>query len=155
MKKVIFRVDDRLIHGQVIEGWIKNFDITEVIIASDTVVGDAMQQMIYTNVVPPRTKVLFKSVDDFRNSFSITTKRKGYLLVLFNNIKDLLACEGILTDDIYINIGCIASGSRCIEVSDTVFLADEEFRMLTHLTENWKVHIKKLPWERDANLCKR
>lgn len=153
MKQIIFRVDDRLIHGQVIEGWIKNFKIADVIIVSDRISVDPMQQMIYQSVVPPKTTVSFTSLEDFINNWPKIMKRKGALLVLFSNIKDLAACEEILSEDVYINIGCIASGTRCIEISDTVFLEQDEMDCLTHIASLWKVHIKKLPWEKDISFC--
>ncbi len=154
MKQIIFRVDDRLIHGQVVEGWIKNFRILAVIIVNDRISASPMQQMIYQSVVPPRTEVTFYTIDKFVKEWEKFGKQKDSILVLFENIHDLIKCESALTRDVYINIGCVASRSHSIEISDTVFLEQEELDQLTILASKWQIHIKKLPWEKDAAFCR-
>ena len=49
----IVRVDDRLIHGQVVEGWIKPLRITTIVVASDSVYCDLMQKALFELSVPP------------------------------------------------------------------------------------------------------
>ena len=153
MNQIIFRADDRLIHGQVVEGWIKNFHIPTVIIANDAVASDLIQQMIYQSVVPAKTQVYFYSVDRLIADWQQIQALPAPLLVIFSSINDLYRSEALLTSDIYINIGCIASRTHCIEVSDTVFLEPEEMDKLGKLFAKWDVHIKKLPWEKDAFFC--
>jgi mannose/fructose/N-acetylgalactosamine-specific phosphotransferase system component IIB len=153
MKRMIFRVDDRLIHGQVVEGWIKNFRIPKVIIADNHVAADEFQQIVYKSVVPAGTTVSFFTLDGFIADWPVISGTKEPLIVLFENIKDLLYCSSLLSDDIYINIGCIASRCHCIPVSDTVFLDPGELEALKTLAFRFVLHIKKLPWEKDSILC--
>lgn len=148
----IFRVDDRLIHGQVVEGWIKNFNIPFVLIVSDIIEDNSMQKMIYQSIIPPKTELEFYSVENFINNWE-NIKKHDEMLVLFSNIKDLYKCRELINDEIYLNIGCIASRSHCIEVSDTVYLESEEIQWLNALASQWKIHIKKVPWENDVNFC--
>ena len=155
MKRTIFRVDDRLIHGQVVEGWIKNFAIPRVIIADDAIACDSFRQMIYQSVVPTGTTVSFCSLDELINNWQEIEREKSDLIVLFQNISDLLRCDALLSNDIYINIGCIASRLHCIPVSDTVFLEPDELEALQALSERFPLHIKKLPWEKDGPLFDR
>ena len=150
MKRTIFRVDDRLIHGQVVEGWIKNFCIPRVIIADDGIAQDSFRQMIYQSVVPAGTTVSFCSLDELINIWSEIDSEKSDLIVLFQKISDLLHCDALLNDNIYINIGCIASRFHSIAVSDTVFLEPDELEALQTLSARFPLHIKKLPWEKDA-----
>ena len=155
MKQIIFRADDRLIHGQVIEGWIKNFNIPSVIIANDAVSADMIQQTIYRSVVPPKTTVDFYTTEGFKSDWENIKNRKGTILVIFASISDLYDSMALITDDVYVNIGCIASRTHCISVSDTVFLEPDELTKLEELASKWQVHIKKLPWEKDATFCDR
>ncbi len=150
MRQIYFRVDDRLIHGQVVEGWIKNFRIPLVIIANDEIADNAMQQLIYQSVVPPRTEVMFIGLDELKGGWEELQKYKGAALVLFESVSDLIYCEDILNPDIYINIGCVACRTHSIALSDTVFLDCEEMDKLSDLSKRWDIHIKKLPWEKDA-----
>ena len=38
------RIDDRLVHGQVVTTWLKKYDIEQVIIVSDAVALDKTRQ---------------------------------------------------------------------------------------------------------------
>ena len=39
----IVRIDDRLIHGQIVQGWLKTVDVDKILIVSDEVANDEMQ----------------------------------------------------------------------------------------------------------------
>jgi mannose/fructose/N-acetylgalactosamine-specific phosphotransferase system component IIB len=151
MKMIIFRVDDRLIHGQVVEGWIKNFHIPQVLIANNRVRDNDMQQMILQSAVPPRTAVTFFSLDELKTAWEGFSKRQP-TLVLFESIFDLMLCDDLINNNTYINIGCVASREHSISLSDTVFLEPEEIKYLLDLATRWDVHVKKLPWDRDADI---
>lgn len=69
----VARIDDRLIHGQVITTWVKNFDIEQVIIVNDKVANDTVQQSVLTMVAPPDLKVVVFGVDKF---IEVLKKRK-------------------------------------------------------------------------------
>jgi mannose/fructose/N-acetylgalactosamine-specific phosphotransferase system component IIB len=151
MKQIIFRVDDRLIHGQVVEGWIKNFHIPRVIIASDRINADAMQQMIYRSVVPAGTTVAFHTPGSLVADWAKINAQKGGLMVLFESVSDLYACRSLLDDSVYINIGCIACRVHSIAVTDTVFLEQAEMEALIELAQTHTLHVKKLPWEKECS----
>src|SRR5580704_355580 len=48
----LLRIDDRLVHGQVVEGWLRALGVTHVVVASDAVVADEMQKALYSLAVP-------------------------------------------------------------------------------------------------------
>ena len=44
---IIFtRIDDRLIHGQVVEGWVNFLKATAILVADDRVASNALQRSI-------------------------------------------------------------------------------------------------------------
>ena len=43
MAIVLMRVDDRLIHGQVVEGWVPSLKVDLVLVVSDTAAADEIQ----------------------------------------------------------------------------------------------------------------
>lgn len=51
------RIDDRLIHGQVITTWVKNHDIEQVLDHQRQSVPDKIQQSVLTMSAPPELKV--------------------------------------------------------------------------------------------------
>ncbi|WP_022849760.1 PTS system mannose/fructose/N-acetylgalactosamine-transporter subunit IIB [Limisalsivibrio acetivorans] len=147
MKKIIFRVDDRLIHGQVIEGWIKYYKIHHVSVVSDRVAGDALQKMIFESSLPPGCELEIESLDDFIDSFTKEEHGKEFFLVLLESVNDLYKCMELIDSDIYVNIGCVASREHKVEVSNTVFLDLSEIEMVSIIRNKVDVYIHKVPWE--------
>src|ERR1700750_3479150 len=60
----LFRIDDRLIHGQVVVGWGQPLDIDFIVLVDDTVAASEWEQELYRMGVPPEMDVFFHGVDD-------------------------------------------------------------------------------------------
>lgn len=149
-EKIIIRVDDRLIHGQVIEGWIKYFKIKNVIILDDVVSSDPLQKMIYSNILPSGCSINFISVKEFLRDFHLDKSK--LTLVIVGSVSVLHEVISLISNEFYINIGCVASREHKIEITDTVFLDIDEIRMLNDIREKYDVHVKKLPWETSVEI---
>jgi mannose/fructose/N-acetylgalactosamine-specific phosphotransferase system component IIB len=53
MSLVLVRIDDRLIHGQVVVGWRQVLHPTRIVLCSDEVATTDWQRTIYQSAVPP------------------------------------------------------------------------------------------------------
>ncbi len=146
MKKLILRVDDRLIHGQVIEGWIKYFKIKEVYIVSDAVFADNLQQMIYSSILPSGCNFKVFSMNDFHKIIGKLNTKKP-TIVLFESVDNFYDFKKEFNKSMYLNIGCVASREHKIEISDTVFLDIDEIKKLCEIRKQHELYIRKLPWE--------
>jgi mannose/fructose/sorbose-specific phosphotransferase system IIB component len=56
MGMVLVRIDDRLIHGQVVENWMKFLKINHVVVVNDFVASDRMQKTLFSMAVPNHAK---------------------------------------------------------------------------------------------------
>ena len=65
----LYRIDDRLIHGQVVVGWGRPLDIGFIVLVDDEVAGSDWEQELYRMGVPPEMDVHFVSVDDAARHF--------------------------------------------------------------------------------------
>jgi PTS system mannose-specific IIB component/fructoselysine and glucoselysine-specific PTS system IIB component len=61
---LLFRVDDRLIHGQVVVGWGRPLGVNRVVLVDDQVAGSGWEQDLYRMAVTPDIEVEFLSVAD-------------------------------------------------------------------------------------------
>jgi mannose/fructose/N-acetylgalactosamine-specific phosphotransferase system component IIB len=61
---VLNRIDDRLIHGQVVVGWGQPLDIGFIVLVDDDVAASDWEQELYRMGTPPEMDVYFHSVDD-------------------------------------------------------------------------------------------
>ena len=59
----LYRIDDRLIHGQVVVGWGKPLDVGFIVLVDDEVAVSEWEQELYRMGVPPDMDVYFESVD--------------------------------------------------------------------------------------------
>lgn len=62
MTLVLCRVDDRLIHGQVIVGWGQPLGIQRIVLADDEVARSDWEQDLYRMAVPHGMEVIFLTV---------------------------------------------------------------------------------------------
>ena len=62
MSIALYRIDDRLIHGQVVVGWGQPLDCTFIVLVDDEVRGSEWEQDLYRMGVPPHIQVVFASV---------------------------------------------------------------------------------------------
>jgi len=67
MTTLLVRVDDRLIHGQIVETWVPYLNINQIIVADDEVFHDPFKRKIMGMSAPPMAKVLIKTVADAVN----------------------------------------------------------------------------------------
>lgn len=63
MSIVLYRIDDRLIHGQVVVGWGQPLDVGFIALVDDAVAESDWEQELYRMGVPPEMEVVFAGVD--------------------------------------------------------------------------------------------
>ena len=64
MTLVLYRIDDRLIHGQVVVGWGQPLGVGFVVLVDDEVAASDWEQELYRMGVPPGVDLYFHSVAD-------------------------------------------------------------------------------------------
>lgn len=63
MTLLLNRIDDRLIHGQVVVGWGQPFDVKFLVLVDDEVAASSDEQELYRMGTPPEMDVSFHSAD--------------------------------------------------------------------------------------------
>lgn len=78
----VFRIDDRLIHGQVVVGWGQPLDIGVIVLVDDEVAASDWERELYRMGVPPDMDVVFHSLDEAVATFDALMRdpRPGILL---------------------------------------------------------------------------
>lgn len=81
-----YRVDNRLIHGQVIEAWLPYTRATRLIVCNDGLAGDMLRQQIMLLAVPSRITVEFVAVNGLAAALPFNGSEK--ILVLMADCAD-------------------------------------------------------------------
>ena len=59
----LYRIDDRLIHGQVVVGWGQPLDVGFLVLVDDLVASSEWEKDLYRMAVPPEMTIYFADVD--------------------------------------------------------------------------------------------
>ncbi|HGF7240465.1 MULTISPECIES: PTS system mannose/fructose/N-acetylgalactosamine-transporter subunit IIB [Enterococcus] len=82
------RVDDRLIHGQVVVVWTKELNAPLLVVANDEAAKNEVMQMTLKMAVPNGMKLLIRSVDDAINIFNDPRGADKRIFVIVNSVSD-------------------------------------------------------------------
>ena len=120
------RVDDRLIHGQVVVGWGQPLNTRLIALVDDEVRRSEWEQDLYRMGVPPHIEVVFADVDEAVERFAEwdADPRVGILLMGDLDTAHALCarCPGMRR----LNIGGIHHRAGRIERLRYVYLTDAE-----------------------------
>ena len=78
----LFRIDDRLIHGQVVLGWAKPLKSERILLCDDDVSRNEWEKELYTSCVPQSLKALICNVEETFNILSTDIKPNDKTIVL-------------------------------------------------------------------------
>jgi D-glucosaminate PTS system EIIB component len=134
MSIVLCRIDDRLIHGQVVIGWGRPFGINLIILVDDQVAQSDWEQELYRMAVDPDIEVRFASVADAAAHLQEwqTNGKRG--LVLTGDLESMASLHATHPEIIHrINLGGIHHRPGRRERLPYVYLTDQELRRLTTL----------------------
>lgn len=133
MSIALFRIDDRLIHGQVVVGWGQPLDCTFIVLVDDEVRISDWEQDLYRMGVPPSIEIIFASVDEAAERLPAweADARVGILLV--PDIDTAAALVGRSDRVKRLNVGGIHHRAGRTERLRFVYLSDDERAKLRQL----------------------
>jgi PTS system mannose-specific IIB component len=133
MTLVLTRIDNRLIHGQVLEAWVPFVHADSIVVANDEVAGNSLKKMMMKASVPSRMKVEIGTIDEavaLLNSDQLDRRR---VLLLFGTSADALRAyqAGVKFDQL--NLGNMHADKGKARFSCTLFLNPEDLENLEAL----------------------
>jgi mannose/fructose/N-acetylgalactosamine-specific phosphotransferase system component IIB len=133
MSVALYRIDDRLIHGQVVVGWGGATGAGLLVLADDGVRESAWEQELYRMGVPSDMEVRFVSVAEAVASVSDWESDPRTGIVLTGSVEAMAAlCAGAPAVR-KVNVGGIHFRAGRTERLRYVFLNDEEAEALREL----------------------
>lgn len=78
----VYRIDDRLVHGQVVVGWGQPLALGFIVLVDDVVAKSAWEQELYRMGVPPEVQVDFETMESARNRLAEFRQRPAHGLLL-------------------------------------------------------------------------
>ncbi len=154
MAVALYRIDDRLIHGQVVVGWGQPLDIGFIVLVDDNVATCDWEQDLYRMGVPPEMDILFADVDDavrMHEQF-ISDSRRGIIVTPdIATMQRFVTGAGSVRD---VNVGGIHHRAGRTQKLRYVFLSPPEEAQLRVLMESGvKVTAQDVPGARPVPMA--
>ena len=131
MSIVLCRIDDRLIHGQVVIGWGRAMGIDLIILVDDQVAASGWEQELYRMAVTPEIEVRFVTMADAARQMSEWQSNGKRGLVLTGDLETMAALRASNPDVVQrINLGGIHHRAGRRERLPFIYLTDQELRTL-------------------------
>jgi len=153
MGLLIVRIDDRLIHGQVIEGWCKTLCINHIIVSNDIVAGDEMQKALLSMAVPSHIKISVLTIRETADLFLKEDYKKERILVLASSPADVLSLikKGVRIKEL--NIGGLHYIYGKVQVDKSISLSERDMEALREIERSGvRIEVRVLPGDPKAGI---
>jgi mannose/fructose/N-acetylgalactosamine-specific phosphotransferase system component IIB len=150
---VLLRIDDRLLHGQVLVAWAAALRPRRIVLASDDVVQDAERRALYEALPQEDYELAVRSLDEAAGDLGRAAGRGERLLVVCASPADALRLVELGAPLAHVNVGGLhlAEGKR--RLLEYVYLSRQDVQALRALLERGlHVEARDLPGSRPVQL---
>ena len=154
MSIVLYRVDERLIHGQVVVGWGSELHPDQIIVVDDELARSAWEQELYAVGLPEELSTSFETVAEAREHLAGWRAEKPRVIVLTRDVATMrrLAAAGAMRGE-EVNIGGIHHAPGRHAVLPYVYLSQKEMGDMGDLErEGVRITARDLPGARRVGL---
>jgi len=152
-KKLAVRVDDRLIHGQVVTQWVNVFKAQHIVVIDNNVAKDKMQKSVLKFAAPPDIKVSIFSVDKAVEVWEKNQFGTKNVFVLFRDVKQIaeLQEKGVSFEEITIGQMAIINDRK--QIYKQVGLSESEAQTLMDIEKTGvKLYFQMQPTDKKESL---
>lgn len=133
MSIILTRIDNRLIHGQILEAWVPHLRIDCIVVANNEIAAQAMQRTLMAAAVPKSIRVVIASLVEVARLFSGHEFDAARVLLLLANPGDALAAHRGGIPFTELNLGNLHCADGKLRYSCTVALDQKELDYLGQL----------------------
>jgi PTS system mannose-specific IIB component/fructoselysine and glucoselysine-specific PTS system IIB component len=134
MPIVVNRVDDRLIHGQVVVGWGRPLGIELMILVDDQVAACGWEQELYRMAVPPEIELRFAALSEAAAELPAWQASPRRILLLTGDIATMAALHAAAGSVVNaINLGGLHHQPGRRQRLPYLYLTDDELTSLRAL----------------------
>ncbi len=152
---VFTRIDDRLIHGQVVEGWVNFLKATSILVADDRVASNALQRSIMEISVPQGLAVYIGTVEDVCGRLRSSAAAGERAILLFSTPVDVERALALGLQCSAINIGGMHFMPGKRKLIDVLAVDDADVDALRAITARGiKVEVQAVPTQKPMPLDK-
>ena len=146
----LLRVDNRLVHGQVLEAWLPALDAQGILVADDEAAGNVLARSAMALAIPPGIRFEVMRVAAAADLLKPGGKglHAARTLVLLRDVRDAVALHDAGVPVPQLNVGNVHFGAGRRQVSPSVYLDVKELEDLETLARaGTLVEVRAVPSE--------
>jgi PTS system sorbose-specific IIB component len=149
----LVRVDNRLIHGQILEAWVPFLRASCVVVVDDQVASDFFHETVIRMAVPSGVKVVISNVAEFAETYPFNRGSGPKTIVLFSKISDAWTARRLGFRFDLLNIGNIYNEECKLCCTPAVLLNNADIRDINNLRDaGVKIELRRVPREKPIDL---
>jgi len=146
----LIRVDNRLVHGQILEAWVPYTNASCIIVVNDEVANNYFQEEIIRMALPKDIELITCTVEDFVRIYRPCSNQGKKAIVLFSSIHDAYRAFHLGFRFRKLNLGNILnsiSEETILCCSTCVYLNYSDLRKIATLAraEGVQIEIRRIP----------
>ena len=131
----LFRIDDRLIHAQVVIGWGRSLKPDRMVIADDAVSANDWEKELYMSAVSPGVKVSILSLKDTVDQINGGVYDEESVILLVKGPREALDLLDLGLEAEEINVGGMHFSEGKEKILDNVYIDKDEREALRELVK--------------------
>lgn len=151
----IFRVDDRLLHGQVAKSWTRKYHIDKIMIVNTKVANDEFSKVTLYLAKPQNVELYFYETDSCYQALQMEEASENNTMLIVENFNDAYHVWEMIPYIREINIG----GQRkkketgALQIGSHVILQQSDLEICKKIMHRGvKMEIRQIPGEQEISL---
>ncbi|MGH8632022.1 MAG: PTS system mannose/fructose/N-acetylgalactosamine-transporter subunit IIB [Burkholderiales bacterium] len=155
MDIALARIDDRLIHGQVVTAWLQTLGkCNEILICDDKARKDQFLQQVLKMTAPPNMALRVLSVDETIADFQAKAGDSRRVLLLTRGPEPMLRLLESGAPIAYVNLGGMGAGPGRKNLHRSVSLSAAEIDTLRQIqAKGVRIELKMVPGDRGVDFA--
>jgi mannose/fructose/N-acetylgalactosamine-specific phosphotransferase system component IIB len=153
MPIVLVRVDERLVHGQVLEGWVPSTRAEQLIVANDDLLLDEARRMLIQWSVPYTVELVLDGVEQIARRLINNGSPALRKMIIVESPVDALRLKRAGVSFDRLNVGNFASREPTVSLSESVLVGGEQLQALINIIEaGVRVSVQRVPYEKAVDV---
>ncbi len=151
-KVSLVRIDDRLIHGQVTTAWLRVYDATTIVIASERVANSPIYKNIFSIATVPGKDILLMSPSETYKYISKSKPNENFFIIVPSPCDVIELMDNGLEIN-KINVGGLQGRPNTKKLAKVVYATPEEVAAFQELINRGvDMEVRMVPTDRISRL---
>ncbi len=148
-----YRVDNRLVHGQIISTWMPHLRLQRFLVVSDTVPSNGLQMTMFRMAIPQELEFMAMTVSEAAQWLNQKGFGQDRTMILLETIEDAARLFGAGHPFAHLNIGNVHHAPGRSAYTNAVYLGGTDIDLLRRLmNRGLRAEIQSLPTESPTDL---